>query len=237
MDQPFNKSRRERIFDSTRDEIKAIARRQMAEQGAVNISLRAIARDMGMTAPALYRYYANYDELITALIVDAFRSLGDALEDASQSRPASDYVGRFLATALEYRSWALAHREEWGLIFGNPIPGYEAPGEITIPVVRRAFMPLLEIVQSAWHADQIVPPIDLPPLSSHMQQQLAALAHGMGYDVPIHALHTTLLAWSHGHGLVMLELYNHIPYLEGSVEEMYRIEIMSLLRRMGMQID
>lgn len=237
MEQSFNKSRRERMFDSTRDEIKAIARKQMAEQGAVNISLRAIARDMGMTAPALYRYYANYDELITALIVDAFTSLGDALEAASHSRPANEYAGRFLATALEYRNWALEHREEWGLIFGNPIPGYEAPGEITIPVVRRAFMPLLEIVQGAWHADKLVLPPETPPISSHLRQLLAALAQGMNADVPLHALHMTMLSWAHGHGLVMLEVYGHIPYLEGGVEEMYRIEMVSLLRRMGLQID
>lgn len=234
MQEQVGQSRRDRRFDATRHEIKVIARRHMAENGAVNISLRAIAREMGMTAPALYRYFANYDELITALIVDAFVSLGDALDAADRAQAPAEYVARFLATALEYRRWAAAHPEEFSLIFGNPIPGYDAPAEVTIPVVRRAFMPFLEIVQAAWQAEQLQAPLEPFPLSDRLTAQLATFRQQLGYDVPLHALHLTVMIWAHGHGLVMLELFGHIPYFEGSVEEMYRVEILAMLKRMGL---
>src|SRR5215211_2916846 len=102
-------TRRERLRDAAYAEIKSIARRQMAEQGAAALSLRAIAAAMGVTPPALYRYYKSRDELVTALIVDAYNDMADALEAAAAAHPAADYAGRFLAVALAYRAWAIAH--------------------------------------------------------------------------------------------------------------------------------
>ena len=106
--QGITQTRRERLREATRDEIKAAARQQMKAEGSAAISLRAIARDLGMTAPALYRYYNSRDDLITALIVDAYTSQADWLERACALLPAGDHAGRLLMFVLAYREWSLA---------------------------------------------------------------------------------------------------------------------------------
>src|SRR6476660_9180340 len=115
----MTQTRRERLRDATYAEIKSIARRQMAEQGAASLSLRAIAAEMGVTPPALYRYYKNRDELVTALIVDAYNDMADTLVAADTGHPATDYAGRFLAVALAYREWAVTHAADYALILGT----------------------------------------------------------------------------------------------------------------------
>src|SRR6476469_355321 len=135
-------SRRERLRETTYKEIKDSARRQMsAGDGGEAISLRGIAAEMGMTAPAIYRYFGSRDDLITALLVDAYTQLGDAILAACATQPAANYAERFYLAALAYRDWSVAHPTDFDLIFGRPLPGYHAPGEVTIPLVQRAFMP------------------------------------------------------------------------------------------------
>jgi AcrR family transcriptional regulator len=106
----MTQTRRERLHEATCQEIKAIAWEQIAAHGAASLSIRAIASQMGMTSPALYRYFANRDELVTALIVNAFNSLGDALANARDALPPEKHAGRYAATGYAYREWALATR-------------------------------------------------------------------------------------------------------------------------------
>ncbi|MFC7478796.1 TetR/AcrR family transcriptional regulator [Luedemannella flava] len=114
-------------------EIKAVARRHLATDGA-NLSLRAVARDMGMVSSALYRYYASRDELLTALIIDAYDALGEAVERADASvTDRADARGRWLACCHAVRDWALAEPAEYALIFGSPVPGYAAPVDTVRP--------------------------------------------------------------------------------------------------------
>ena len=115
-------TRRERLHDATIAEIKEVARRQMAEQGTAAISLRAIARAMGMTAPSIYRYFAGRDDVITALILDAYNAQADAIEHAVSASLEADARGRLQAAVFRYRDWALEHPAEYQLILGNPIP-------------------------------------------------------------------------------------------------------------------
>ncbi|MBC8078325.1 MAG: TetR/AcrR family transcriptional regulator, partial [Chloroflexales bacterium] len=150
-------SRRERQREATSDEIKQVARQQMAEEGTAGLSLRGIARQMGLSAPALYRYYPSRDELITALIVDAFHALGDATQAAQVHMHTSDYAGRFLAMTVGYRQWALDHPVDFALIYGNPIPGYHAPAEVTTPAVRRSTAPLVNLLNESWLAGAMAP--------------------------------------------------------------------------------
>src|SRR5262249_52475144 len=126
-------SRRERFRQFTIAEIKQEAARQLAEQGAAGLSLRAVARELGMVSSALYRYFASRDELITALCVDAYTSAADALVIARDELPADDHAGRWLAVCHAYRTWALHNTSQFALIFGTPIPGYQAPENITGP--------------------------------------------------------------------------------------------------------
>jgi AcrR family transcriptional regulator len=205
--------RRERLRDATIAEIKQVARRQMAEQGTAAISLRAIAREMGMTAPAIYRYFAGRDELITALILDAYNALADAVEHATASAPADDARERLRAAALRYREWALAHPIEYQLILGNPIPGYAAPAEVTMPAARRTMRVFAELAAAAT-GDQSA--ADTPALGEVAQPE---------------ALYGVLSAWAQLHGLITLEMFHHLQPIIGDAGALYRAEVEALLAR------
>lgn len=117
-------------------EIKAIARRHLETDGA-NLSLRAVARDMGMVSSAIYRYFASRDDLLTALIVDAYNALGDAVETADAAvSDRSQLRARWLAAARGIRGWALTRPAEYALLFGSPVPGYAAPDDTIIAASR-----------------------------------------------------------------------------------------------------
>ena len=126
-------------------EIKTIARRHLETDGA-NLSLRAVARDMGMVSSALYRYFASRDDLLTALILDAYNALGEAAEAADAAvTDRSQLRARWLATARGIRGWALRTPAEYALLFGTPVPGYAAPAG-TITAAARAPVVLIRIL-------------------------------------------------------------------------------------------
>jgi AcrR family transcriptional regulator len=129
---------RERARAELTREIKQEARRQLAAHGAQGLSLRAVARELGMVSSALYRYFPSRDELLTALIIDAYDALGAAAEAAVAGRPAGEIRGRWAATCHAVRNWALAHPHEYALIYGSPVPGYRAPQATVAPAARVA---------------------------------------------------------------------------------------------------
>jgi AcrR family transcriptional regulator len=131
------------------DKIKAVAYRQIAAKGASALSLRAIARELSVTAPAIYNYYTRRDDLVTALIVDSFTSLAEALESARDDAAEQDYAGQLMEALLAYRAWALEYPEEYSLIFGTPIPNYHAPMEITLPAAKRSMDVIIGILEAA----------------------------------------------------------------------------------------
>ncbi|HZN75356.1 MAG TPA: TetR/AcrR family transcriptional regulator [Micromonosporaceae bacterium] len=126
---------RARLRAEMTDEIKAVARRHLAEDGA-NLSLRAVARDLGMVSSALYRYFASRDDLLTALIIDAYNALGEAVEKAEGAVDRGDLAGRWMATCHAVRTWALVNPAEYALIYGSPVPGYRAPEDTIEPAGR-----------------------------------------------------------------------------------------------------
>lgn len=229
-------TRRERQRQATCEEIKGIARAQMAQGGAASLSLRAIAAQMGVTAPALYRYFADRDALITALIVDAFDALGEALWAARHDCPPDDWAGQFAAAMGAYRAWALAHREDFLLIYGTPIPGYEAPGEITSPAARRSNAALLDLLGAAWRAGGLILPTEYADTPPRVGAHLAAIIEQtFDHEVPVAVLRSGVMAWAHLHGLVMLELTNHSQPIIGDPGELYAGEVRALLARLGMR--
>jgi len=117
------------------DEIKQIARLHLAVNGG-NLSLRAVARDLGVVSSAVYRYFASRDELLTALIIDGYDSLGTAAEQAEASIARRDLNGRWYALGRGIRAWARAHPHEYALLYGSPVPGYIAPQDTIGPASR-----------------------------------------------------------------------------------------------------
>src|SRR6266567_4840151 len=127
---------RERARAEITREILEAGRRHLATDGAAALSLRAVARDLGMASSAVYRYVASRDDLLTRLIIDAYDSLGEAAESAGASVDHADLPGRWSAICLAVRSWALANPNEWALIYGSPVPGYAAPADTIGPASR-----------------------------------------------------------------------------------------------------
>ena len=130
-------------------ELRAAARRQLAEVGPAALSLRAVARDMGMVPSALFRYVSGRDELLTLLIVEAYTSLADAVDEAHDAVDPADLHGRWAALATSMRAWALANPHEWALLFGSPVPTYQAPSEQTTDPGTRVSRLLLAIGRDA----------------------------------------------------------------------------------------
>ncbi|NJK81188.1 MAG: TetR/AcrR family transcriptional regulator [Chloroflexaceae bacterium] len=230
-------NRRERLHDAAREEIKTTARQLMAEEGTAAISIRAIARRMGITAPGLYRYYKNRDAIITALIVDAYTALGDALDTVLQSFPAGQYAHQFIAVAEEYRRWALAHPVDYALIFGNPIPGYQAPPEVTSPAAQRALSPFGAIVQAAWEAGELHPRLPDAPIDEELHCQLAAWTDRSGYTFPPHITQSFLRGWGQVQGLTTLELYGHLQHLLDAPGRLFRAETEAYVRQLGFVME
>jgi AcrR family transcriptional regulator len=204
---------RERARAELTREIKDEARRQLAEVGADGLSLRAVARELGMVSSALYRYFAGRDELLTALIVDAYGSLADALDAADRGvgRPAAPRA-RFRAVCTAIRRWARAHPHEYALIYGSPVPGYRAP-EATVAPAARIPLLMLETVTPTEPAPTSGGTV--PPLPGTLAAQLGAVRERFAPELPEHRIAAALMAWTQVFGIVSFELFGQ---LVGSVD-------------------
>ena len=195
---------RERARAELTREIKEEARRQLAEVGGNGLSLRAVARELGMVSSALYRYFPSRDDLLTALIIDAYDAVGKAAEDAVA---ACSGAGRQWAAACHaIRAWALAHPHEYALIYGSPVPGYRAP-EVTIGPASR--VPLAFVSVLAGVAPD--PPDGGTRLDGELAGQAAVLAAALAASgapaVPAGLLVRAVIAWTQLFGMVSWELF------------------------------
>jgi AcrR family transcriptional regulator len=210
--------------------IKETAWKQIAETGAATLSLRAIARELKITAPAIYNYFSSRDELVTALIVDAFTSLADTQKQAIENIAANKLELRFSTLGLAYRDWAVQHEQRYQLIFGTPIPGYEAPADVTTPAAAWALVPLTGTLQALYDADKLRVE-RLPKLTPALKSMLAAwkgFVAETGWDAHIEVLYLSYVVWSRVHGLVSLELGHQLPPFITDPGELFRREIESL---------
>jgi AcrR family transcriptional regulator len=225
--------RREKLRLATQTEIKDIARRLMAEQGTAGLGLRAIAREMDVTAPAIYRYFPSLDDLITELIIENYSALADAMAAGAASSTSDDYSGRLMGMLFAYRRWALDNPIDFQLIYGNPIPGYVAPVERTMPAARRGFDVVVAILADAIAVGKLVPPLEYNHLPEGIAAQLAGVMAHEGYDVPLVVLYLATVGWTRIHGIVMLELFNDIQPVVGDTEAFYRFEMDMLMKQLG----
>jgi AcrR family transcriptional regulator len=204
---------RERARAEITQEIVEAGRRQLAEVGAQQLSLRAVAREVGMVSSAVYRYFPSRDDLLTRLIVDAYGALADHADAAEQAVGRSRYRERWLAATSAVREWAVKNPHEYALVYGSPVPGYQAP-EATIEPATRVAAVLLRPIREAAQGELLSAP-DVSPsgrkgLGRDLQSQLQAVAEAVAPELPLDVLVRVLMAWTHLFGAISFELFGHL---------------------------
>jgi AcrR family transcriptional regulator len=192
-------------------EIKELARQHLARDGAAALSLRAVARDLGVASSAIYRYYPKRDDLLTALIIDAYDAVGAAAEAGDASRPRQDLTGRWLAMCRATRRWALEHPHEYALIYGSPVPGYSAPQD-TIGPASRLPMVLVRLLADAERSGQLSTPPDSLPVPPEVLADVRGTLEKLDrdQDVPADALIRGMIAWIQLFGAISFELFGQL---------------------------
>jgi AcrR family transcriptional regulator len=211
------RSPRERYREQVRDEIKAHAWTQVATAGASALSLNAIAKQMGISGPALYRYFRNRDELITELVLDAYRDLSNTCQAASTAEKTP--AARLAAVAVAVRRWALATPHRYLLIYGTPVPGYAAPPEST--AIAASIMSVL--LDAFTEADAATGPV--PEATADLEQHLATHRQwAADHPAPAAALRRALTFWTRLHGVVSLEVAGHFTGMNFDPALLYAAE-------------
>jgi AcrR family transcriptional regulator len=229
----MTRTRRERVRAATMREITDTARQILVEEGPEGVTLRAIAREMGMTAPALYRYFDSHEELVRHLCGAIFEDLTEAVHTAIRAAPQGDITEKFTAAAREFRRWGLAHKQEYGLLFGVPVPGLEVEkGDVAEESGRRFALAFLGLFMELWRKH----PFDVPAddeIDPVLFEQLARYRDMLGApDLPIGGMVVFLGCWIRLQGFVSLEIFGHLGFcLEdaGPMFELWLVEMGSAL--------
>jgi AcrR family transcriptional regulator len=216
-------------------EIKGEARRQLAAEGASGLSLRAVTRALGMASSAIYRYFPSRDDLLTALIVDAYDAIGATAESADADCPRGDYGGRWRAVGLAIRAWAVAHPHEYALVYGSPVPGYRAPEDTIGPASRVTFV-LARMVDEAARAGELAPLGDghgLPPLDVSVIDECRRLADLAFPHAPDEVVVRAVIAWTQLFGMISFELFGHFHSVIELVEPVFERALLETGRVVG----
>lgn len=221
---PAPRTPRERARAQTTADIVRLGREHLAVHGAAALSLRAVARDLGVVSSAVYRYVQNRDELLTLLLIDAYGELGDEVDAAVARVAGADFAGRFQALGRALRGWAIREPARYALLFGSPVPGYRAPAERTTGPGTRVIRGLIAIFDAAWRAGALrvepaaeaanavrAPAPAVPPL---LASDLAAIREEFGLALPDGLLARGALVWTSLFGAISFEIFGQ--YGEGT---------------------
>jgi AcrR family transcriptional regulator len=220
-------SRRERIRSATAAEIKALARKLLVSGGPAAISLRAIAREMGMTAPAIYRYFPSLDALVVVLTEDLYDELRETIEAARSDGNAVEPIHDIVAMSRAFRGWCVSHPAEFGLMFGSPVPGVSSFEEECIGpdhAGARFGAPFLEAFTRQWRARPFTtPPAQL--ITERLGPYLAPYRETFGDEVPVEVIYAYLSGWTRLYGLVAMEVFGHLRWAVTDVEPLFEVEL------------
>jgi len=226
-------NRRERVRAATVQEIKDVARRQLVTDGQAAVSLRAIAREMGMTAPALYRYFPSFDHLVRSLVGDLFGEVCTAMEDARDLVPEDDAGARLVAVCRTFRAWSVGHRAEFGLLFGTPMPA--SAGDLLSAAQAggaRFGEIFLTLFADVWRQQGFAAPAS-SELDPDLVRQLEAYGRVLGDGVPVGVTCVIVAAWMRLYGLVSLEVFNHLRFALDDAEPFFEEQLRELAASLG----
>ena len=239
-------SRRDRVRAATSQEIIQTARRLLVSQGSGALSLRAIAREMGMTAPALYRYFGSYETLIHHVVADIFNELSDYVEGAvsaacdglegATTSAETDATELGLITACRaFRQWAVAHPAEFGMIFGAPLPDVDLYRDDPLMQCGMRFGQIfMRLFVELWH----IKPFDVPAeadIAPPFRAQLARYRDVLGTDLPLGVLQTFLRCWVSLYGTVTLEVFGHMRFALDDSAQMFELMLTDLAAMIGLR--
>ncbi|MFG2479781.1 TetR/AcrR family transcriptional regulator [Streptomyces fagopyri] len=211
-------------------EILDAAERNIAEHGPAALSLRAIARSLGMTVQALYHYFPSRDDLVTALIAKAYGDLADAVQAAVDAATDASARERVLVAADGYRHWAIAHPERFQLLYGTPLRYYAAPVEGPTTQAMRRMSAIFEREMFDGFTTARLAAADIPGLSAALLAYLDQLPPTGRRKLPPPATALVLSAWGHMHGLVVLEVFGHTAFLGDHQAEIFRMAMRNLFQ-------
>jgi AcrR family transcriptional regulator len=201
-------------------------------------SLRAIAREMGMTAPALYRYFDSHQDLIKHVVADIFTEIADGIHAAIQGAgqaSGGDMTAKMIAACREFRRWSLNHKDEFGLLFGTPLPGLEAVHDEVIDDCAAKFSgTFFALFLELWRKHPFPVPTD-DEIDPSLRTQLARYREGLGSDLPLGAFLTFLRCWVRLYGMVSLEVFGHMHFALDDAAPMFDITLAELADLVGLE--
>lgn len=189
------------------EEIVRIGRDHLAVHGAAALSLRAVARDLGVVSSAVYRYVRSRDELLTMLVVDGYTELADTV-DAALAGASTDNITRLRVLAHAVRDWALAEPARYGLLFGTPVPGYDAPAQETTVPGTRVILALLQIIETACRDGELTEPAGGAGVPPDLGADIARIRQEFGLQIPDWAMARTLTVWTGLFGAVSFDVFD-----------------------------
>ncbi|MFI6297791.1 TetR/AcrR family transcriptional regulator [Nonomuraea sp. NPDC050790] len=226
-------TRRDRLRQATLAEIHAAARRLLVEQGSGAVTINAVAREVGMSGPALYHYYSGHDELIGAVTAGFFRELAEAMESARDKHADGSLETRILETCRAMRAWAVAHPAEFGWIFASPpSPPNLLPESPRYQAAHRFELIFSELVAELWRTRPFPVP-DLADLPPSLQRQLRDYSAAVGGALPPAAAHVFLSCWIRLYGLLCMEVLHQLDFAFTDLTPVYEECLRELGEKLG----
>jgi AcrR family transcriptional regulator len=229
-------SRRDRVRADTVREIKQTARRVLVEQGEEGLALRAVAREMGMTAPGLYRYFASREDLVEHVVADLYTEIADEMEAACTSADPATPAQKLMAASRTFRAWAMAHRHEFGLLFGDPAddlirgrtmqegPAHEA---------KQRFGAIFGALITELYLTRPFPVRAAEDMEPDLRDQLDECAEVFPVSLPLGVVEAFLSCWIRLYGMVCMEVFGHLQFALHDAEPMFEAELHRLGERLG----
>jgi len=234
-------SRRDRVRAATVTEIKDTARRVLVAEGpggADGLSLRAIAREMGMTAPALYRYFRSREDLVVDLIADLYDELTGEVEAARDELPEDDLGGRLTAASRTFRRWSVGHPAEFALLFGSPLPGPADPADPAHEMTRahqagtRFGQVFGELVAQAYLTRPFPVPADAD-MDPRLREELGDWCETFPVPLPLGVMQVFLSCWIRLYGSVSMEVFGHLKFAVADAEPVFETQLAESARLLG----
>jgi AcrR family transcriptional regulator len=233
-------SRRDRVRADTVREIKRTARRVLVEQGEEGLALRAVAREMGMTAPGLYRYFASREDLVEHVVADLYTELAEAMEAACDAADPATPAQKLMAASRAFRSWAMGHRHEFGLLFGDPADDalrdrtmHEGPAH----EAKQRFGSIFGALITELYLTRPFPVRTDAEMEPELLEQLEECAEVFPVELPLGVVEVFLSCWIRLYGMVCMEVFGHLQFALRNAEPMFEAELHRLGERLGIGED